>query len=83
MLPGQAEEVQPWHVCHPAALTHAPVRIEHGKLDPRVVRAVAGGPDQRVNLEVAPILETGHPSRGIHRPRLQLDPIPLPQLART
>src|SRR4029077_2599999 len=82
LLPGQAEEKQPRHIRDSAPVKYATVWIEHGKLDPRVVRAVAGGPDQRVDLEFAPILEANRLSRGIHGPRLQLDSMPLPQLAR-
>ena len=54
VLPGQAEEVEAGDVGDAAAMAQAPVLVEDGQLDPRVVGAEAGRPDDGVDLELAP-----------------------------
>src|SRR4051795_11570552 len=57
VLPGQAEEVQAWHVGDPAPVHGATVRDGAGDSDPRVVGPVAGGPDHDGGVESAAVGE--------------------------
>src|SRR5215218_7333963 len=70
VLPREPKEVQAGDVCHAAAVAQAPVGIEDRKLEPRVVRPVAGGPEHGVDLELAPVLEPDRAARGPDGARL-------------
>src|SRR5215216_5596049 len=64
-LPGEAEEKETWYVGHSATVSQAPVLIDDRKADPRVVGAVAGGPDDRVDLDLVPVVRADRaPSDG-------------------
>src|SRR5919106_3028540 len=55
-LPGEAEEKETWYVGQSATVSQAPVLIDDRKVDPRIVGAVAGGPDDRVDLDLVSVV---------------------------
>src|SRR6185295_4950744 len=57
VLPGQTEEVEAGNVGHASAVAQSAGLVDDGKLDPGVVGPVSGRPDDRVELELAPVLE--------------------------
>src|SRR5262245_62509329 len=54
---------------------------QHGQLDPGVVGAVAGRPDDRADVERAVVAEADRAAFGCDGARLQLDSVPALQLA--
>src|ERR671930_965389 len=83
VLPGKAEEVEARTVRDTAAVPQATTGIDDGQVDPRVVGAVAGRPDDRGDVELAAVVEAHRVAVSIHRARFQLDAVTLLQLAWT
>ena len=75
MLPGEAEEVEAGNARDAAAMLDATVGVEDGQLDPRVVGAVAGRPDDAVGLDLAAVGEAQRPPRDADETRLQGDAV--------
>src|SRR5919201_792124 len=83
VLPGKAEEVEARTVRDAAAVPQAPIVIDDRRVDPGVVSAVPGCPDDRVDVELAAVVEAHRVAVSIHRARFQLDAVTLLQLAWT
>ena len=58
VLPGETEEVETRDVGHPATVSQSPVGVKDRKVDPGVVGPVARRPDDRVDFDLASVLET-------------------------
>src|SRR4029453_1103700 len=75
VLPCQSKEVEAGYLGYPAAVPEPAVGIEDRKMDPGVVRAVSGCPEDCIYLELASILEPDRPSVRVDATRLQLDAV--------
>src|SRR5215211_7928423 len=82
VLPGEAEEIEPGDVGDAASVAQAAIVIDDGQVDPRVVSAVTGRPDDGVDLELATVIEAQRVAVSIYRARFQLDAVTLLELAR-
>ena len=69
VLPSETEEEQTGVVGDSASMEHAAVLIEHGKVDPVVLRSVARCPDHGIDVELAAVSERH--CIGPRRPRLE------------
>src|SRR5205807_5022717 len=77
LLPGETEEVEARHVGNASPVTDTAVRIRDRKLDPGVLRAVSGRPDDGVDVELAAVGEADRAAGRGDRPRLQFDAVAL------
>src|SRR6185436_18943851 len=57
VLPGQPEEIETGRLRDAAPVHRPPALVEHGDLDPRVVRPEAGGPDDRLDVDARAVVE--------------------------
>ena len=64
-------------------MAYATALLEDGQFDPRMVSAIAGRPDDSVDLELSPVREANRSPVGADDARLQADPVPLPEVAWT
>src|SRR3954447_15083698 len=73
VLPGQPEEVDPRRAGHAALVYDAAAFVEHRHVDPGVVAAEAGRPDDTPNVELAGVAESHRRAGGVDRPAVELD----------
>src|SRR6185503_18406009 len=83
VLPRKAEEEEARDTGDATTVAYAPALLEDGQLDPRMVGAIARRPDDRVDLELSPVREANRSPVGADDASLQVDPVPLPELAWT
>src|SRR4051812_36003937 len=74
VLPGLAEEVKARNLRDPAVVTQTAIFVEDRQLDPRVIGAVAGRPDDGVDLELAAVVEARSAGGRVEGPGVGVDP---------
>ena len=75
MLPRQAEEVEAGRLRHAALVHDAAVLVEHRDVDPRVVDAEAGCPDDGADVELGAVGEAHRRSGGVDGSAVELDAV--------
>src|SRR5215213_8480157 len=82
VLPRQPNEVETRDLGDTAAVAETPVFTQDGKIDPRVVRAVPGRPEDGVDLELAFVLKPDGAVVRVDDTRFQLDAVAALERAR-
>ena len=77
VLPLQSQEVEPWLIGDSATVPQAALLVGDGQLDPRVVRLIAGRPDDRVGVDAGAVGESNDASGRLERAWLESDALAL------